>query len=161
MNDEISQLQMQLQEQMRRLRRSKPSDNMVPEGVTSSEMLALMLIGKPLHHEGPVRPGFVASHMHVTKSALSQLLKSLENKGLISRSRDVQDSRAVLLETTPRGMELIEQADAMRKRDMEELLTYLGADDLRTLVALMGRVADYMEARGCDGDSEGGAHAAD
>ena len=159
MDQELNQVQMQLQEQMRRLKRIKPTDDMMPEGVSASEMQALMLIGKSPHQEGPVRPGFVASHMHVTKSALSQLLKSLEQKGMITRQRDSQDSRAVLLAATPKGQEVIEQADAMRKKDTEDLMAYLGADNLRALLTLLERVADFMESRGQVG--EGGEHAAD
>ena len=74
-----------------------------PEGITSAEMYTIMAVSR-LEGEGrSVRSGDIAKCGHATPSAVSQILKSLEEKGLITRQRDKGDSRAVTVHLTKDG----------------------------------------------------------
>ena len=76
---------------MRKQRREPPA----PKGITPAEMYAIMAVSR-LEGEGrKVRSGDIAKCGQATPSAVSQTLKSLEEKGLITRQRDKGDSRAV------------------------------------------------------------------
>ena len=141
--------------QLQRLSRIRPSQDMMPEGITPSEMLALKIASDFLERGEIPRPGVLASHMHVTKPALSQTLRSLEEKGLVLRQRDKRDSRSVLLEVTELGRAKLAEADAMRTEDAHRLVEYIGVQDMAYLVALLDKVATFMEARGAVAGGEG------
>lgn len=69
---------------MRKQRQEPPA----PKGITPAEMYAIMAVSR-LEGEGrKVRPGDIAKCGQATPSAVSQTLKSLEEKGLITRQRD-------------------------------------------------------------------------
>ncbi len=50
------------------------------------------------------KPGALADFLGATKGTVSQSLKTLENKGLIDRSQDPSDHRAVRLDLTAAGI---------------------------------------------------------
>ena len=96
-----------------------------PEGITSAEMYTIMAVSR-LEGEGrSVRSGDIAKCGHATPSAVSQILKSLEEKGLITRQRDKGDSRAVTVHLT------------------KGVLAYLGSEDAEHFVRIMERLADF------------------
>ena len=72
---------------MRRLHQARATSRTVPEGVTPAEARAVHVVWLMSRQGEAARPGSVAAHMHTTPSALSQILKSLEEKGLLVRHR--------------------------------------------------------------------------
>lgn len=148
MESQLTTLEQKAYWHLQRLRRVRPSQDMMPEGVTPGEMLALKITADFIDQGEFPRPGMLAARMRVTKSALSQTLRPLEDKGLITRSRDKQDSRAVLLELTDRGRDVIAEAEAKRIADTHQLVEYIGVEDMEHLVVLLDKVASYMEAHG-------------
>ena len=96
---------------MRKQRQEPPA----PKGITPAEMYAIMAVSR-LEGEGrKVRPGDIAKCGQATPSAVSQTLKSLEEKGLITRQRDKGDSRAVTVHLTKEG-----RAFSARGRELHE-----------------------------------------
>lgn len=138
----------ELQEALSQLRRLRPSDDMVPEGVTSAEMGMLLAIAFAQAAGRDIRPGFLAAHFHTTKGAVSQTLKALEEKGFILRERSAADARAVRITLTPAGSDLCRQADRMRNAQMAALVEHLGAEDIAHLTRIVRRVVDYQETQG-------------
>lgn len=130
------------------LRRLRPTSEMMPDGITPSEMSALVIIGHAEMAGHDIRPGFIAAHTHTSKGAVSQNLKALEEKGCIVRERCADDARAVRILLTERGKQLCAEAAQMRKDQMEALVEYLGAEDLAHLTRIVRRVVDYQEAHG-------------
>lgn len=55
-------------------------------------------------------PFSVAEYLGLTKGTVSQTLKLLESKGLLSKQGDAQDKRLVHLKPTARGLQLVERA---------------------------------------------------
>lgn len=148
--DELDQLKVEFFETMRRLHQVKPVTFGTFEGVTATEARALLMIGVVERGQGPdaVRPGCVASHMHVTPSALSQVLKALEDKGLVSRTRGGSDFRAVVLALTPRGLALEERIEQRWTQQACDLVRYVGLGEFHAMLTAANRVADYFEKVG-------------
>ncbi|MDO5334907.1 MAG: MarR family winged helix-turn-helix transcriptional regulator [Coriobacteriia bacterium] len=118
------------------------------EGVTPVEMRALVVILFSRRDEDEVRPSLVAHRLGTTKSALSQILRSLEEKGFIERRRSEKDSRAVVLELTSKGesslMKLRESCDS----EMMALVSHIGLDDLRHLKLTVDKIVEFYESLG-------------
>lgn len=124
---------------MRKQRQEPP----VPKGVTPAEMYAIMAVSR-LESEGTkVRSGDIAKCGHATPSAVSQILKSLEEKGLITRQRDKGDSRAVTVHLTEDGRAFSARGRELHEQMIDEVLTYLGSEDAEHLVRIVERLADF------------------
>ena len=124
---------------MRKQRQEPPA----PEGVTPAEMYAIMAVSR-LEGEGrSVRSGDIAKCGHATPSAVSQTLKSLEEKGLITRQRDKGDSRAVTVHLTEDGRAFSARGRELHEQMIDKVLTYLGPEDAEHLVRIVERLADF------------------
>lgn len=76
----------------------------------------------------PRTVGNLADELMLNFGTLSPLLKRLEARGLVVRRRDVQDERRVLVELTPRGQAL--RQDALDMQDRLRCLVDLPLDAL-------------------------------
>ena len=124
---------------MRKQRQEPPA----PKGITPAEMYAIMAVSR-LEGEGrKVRPGDIAKCGQATPSAVSQTLKSLEEKGLITRQRDKGDSRAVTVHLTEDGRAFSARGRELHEQMIDEVLTYLGPEDAEHLVRIVERLVDF------------------
>lgn len=124
---------------MRKQRLEPPA----PKGVTPAEMYAIMAVSR-LEGEGrKVRSGDIAEYGHATPSAVSQTLKSLEEKGLITRQRDKGDSRAVTVHLTDDGRAFSARGREVHEQMIDGVLTYLGPEDAEHFVRIVERLADF------------------
>ena len=88
-----------------------------------------------------VSPGPASPRTPTTTVAI----RRLEKLGLVKRSRDPSDLRAVLVEVTPRGLVQHREALEARRAFLGGLLAGLSAEDKATLTAALGsldRLAD-------------------
>jgi len=75
----------------------------------------------------------LADHTGLEALYVSKLARALEAAGLLDRTRDPADPRAVRLSLTPQGREVARQAIRVVQRLQEQLLQPLGGlDDPRT-----------------------------
>ncbi|MDR4054330.1 MAG: MarR family winged helix-turn-helix transcriptional regulator [Senegalimassilia sp.] len=124
---------------MRKQRQEPPA----PKGITPAEMYAIMAVSR-LEGEGrKVRPGDIAKCGQATPSAVFQTLKSLEEKGLITRQRDKGDSRAVTVHLTKEGRAFSARGRELHEQMIDGVLTYLGPEDAEHLVRIVERLADF------------------
>lgn len=136
---------------MRKQRKEPPA----PEGVTPAEMYAIMAVSR-LEGEGrKVRPGDIAKCGQATPSAVSQILKSLDEKGLITRQRDKGDSRAVAVHLTKDGCAFSARARELHEQIIDEVLTYLGSEDAEHFVRIMERLADFPACNAAQAQQDG------
>lgn len=140
---------------MRKQRQEPP----VPKGITPAEMHAIMAVSR-LEGEGrKVRSGDIAKCGQATPSAVSQTLKSLEEKGLIMRQRDKGDSRAVTVHLTEGGRAFSARGRELHEQMIDEVLTYLGSEDAEHLVRIVERLADFPACNAAKAQQGGGAQA--
>jgi DNA-binding MarR family transcriptional regulator len=100
---------------------------------TNDLTLAQLSILLTLLEQGPIRMTDLAAHERVRTPTTTVAIRRLEKLGLVKRSRDPSDLRAVLVEITPEGLAQHQEALAVRRAFLATLLTKLGPDDLETL----------------------------
>ncbi|MFO0712942.1 MAG: MarR family transcriptional regulator [Sandaracinus sp.] len=116
-------------------------------GVTAQQRLVVRVVGR---HPG-ITPGRLAAHLHLDPGTISALVRRLERKGLVRRSRDPRDGRRVTLGLTPTGREL----DHLQPGTVEAVLERLSSEeDTATVTAVrsfLTKVAEGLEqAAGAD-----------
>lgn len=142
MDDSIQELRQELFSAVVRMRRANTHPP-VPVGVTPAEGQAMIAIARLEQQGASVRSGEVAKCSHSTPSAMSQVLKSLEEKGFITRQRSAGDCRGVTVHLTERGWKLETRHRRMHDRRLDEALAYLGQDDAREFVRIVKRLSEF------------------
>ena len=98
-----------------------------------------------LHQQGDsMLSGELMERMGLTTGRIANILKQMEQKGLIARCHDSGDRRRVYVSLTELGASCAEE----RLRQMNEahvrILENLGEEDAKELVRLMERCLDFM-----------------
>jgi DNA-binding MarR family transcriptional regulator len=112
-------------------------------GLDGAAFGVLMVLVK----EGPRRQGELAEATLLDPSTVSRYAAQLVRAGLIARRPDPADGRAVQLVATPEGSALAQEAMARRRGVISELLADWSPEDAATLVRLLRRLNDGMEAQ--------------
>jgi DNA-binding MarR family transcriptional regulator len=95
--------------------------------------LAQLSILLTLLDQGPIRMTELAAHERVRTPTTTVAIRRLEKLGLVKRSRDASDLRAVLVDITPRGLAQHKEALAARRAQLAALLSKLSEEDLEML----------------------------
>jgi DNA-binding MarR family transcriptional regulator len=120
----------------------------VNKGQAGDLTLAQLSILLTLLDCGPIRMTELAAHERVRTPTTTVAIRRLEKLGLVKRSRDPSDLRAVLVEVTPRGLVQHREALDSRRAFLAELVGKLTADDQSTLLAALGsldRLGDVQQ----------------
>ena len=111
------------------LRRSDPSRDAATNDLTLAQLSILLT----LLEQGPIRMTELAAHERVRTPTTTVAIRRLEKLGLVKRSRDPSDLRAVLVDITPEGLAQHQEALANRRAFLATLLDKLSPEDLETL----------------------------
>jgi DNA-binding MarR family transcriptional regulator len=105
-----------------------------PSGVLAGDLtLAQLSILVTLLDRGPMRMTDLAAHERVRTPTTTVAIRRLEKIGLVKRSRDPSDLRAVLVDITPRGRAVHSEGLARRRAALAAMLSQLPESDLETL----------------------------
>ena len=96
--------------------------------------LAQLSILLTLLDSGPIRMTELAARERVRTPTTTVAIRRLEKLGLVKRSRDQSDMRAVLVEVTPEGQVQYREALEARRTHLAELLGRLTDDERADLV---------------------------
>ena len=107
-------------------------------GTSGDLTLAQLSILLTLLEKGPMRMTDLAAHERVRTPTTTVAIRRLEKLGLVKRSRDPSDLRAVLVEVTPRGLVQHRESLTARRAALARLLGKLSEDDLETLTKALG-----------------------
>jgi len=128
-----------------------------PNGAAAGELtLAQLSILVTLLDQGPIRMTDLAAHERVRTPTTTVAIRRLEKIGLVKRSRDPSDLRAVLVDITPRGRAVHGESLANRRAALAAMLGQLPASDLDTLMKALKpleRLAAGEAAANAAGDS--------
>lgn len=149
MEESFADTKRELYELMQRMRHSRVTPP-TPDGVTPLEARTMMAVSEMRRCHGETRPGRIAEFAHTTPSALSQAFKSLEEKGLIERHRSGDDYRGVTVSLTPEGERFAVEGQRLHSEHMDEVMAYVGEEDVRHLVRILRKVVEFHE-RAVDG----------
>jgi DNA-binding MarR family transcriptional regulator len=107
--------------------------------------LAQLSILLTLLDRGPMRMTELAAHERVRTPTTTVAIRRLEKLGLVKRSRDASDLRAVLVEITPEGLAQHRESLASRQAHLAQLLSKLDENELAALtkaLAPLERIAE-------------------
>lgn len=92
-----------------------------------------------LTDRGTLRPSEVAEFFDIDKGSISRQVHQLVELGLVAKTRDPEDGRALVLEMTADGARRMEAMHAQRRVRYSERLEAWSDEDLRTLAELLTR----------------------
>jgi DNA-binding MarR family transcriptional regulator len=111
--------------------------------LTLSQWIVLKLID-----EGNVAtPGEAAKILGHNTGATTRLLDQLEGQGLLERTREPGDRRLVSLTLTPTGKTIAKAWAAEMVGFFDELFAEFSPVEVETMLTLLGRLVDRLEAR--------------
>ncbi|MEG1743764.1 MAG: winged helix DNA-binding protein [Clostridia bacterium] len=83
----------------------------------------------------------IIAYMKTTKSAVSQLLSSLDKKGYINRKISKYDRRLISLSLTEKGTIMLKNHKEEFNTIFDEMIEKIGVDDMNTLIELLNKMA--------------------
>ena len=114
--------------------------------LTAVQYAALVAIG--------AHPGIDATRLseiiYFDRSTIGDVLDRMEGKDWIRRASTTTDRRIKLLELSPAGQSVLQQVAPGIRRIQERLLAPLTATEAKTLIRLLGKMADAVEDDGGD-----------
>jgi DNA-binding MarR family transcriptional regulator len=126
------------------LRRTDSANRNAPEGGADLTLAQLSIL-LTLLDLGPIRMTELAAHERVRTPTTTVAIRRLEKLGLVKRSRDPSDLRAVLVDVTPRGLVQHREALATRRAALAALLSKLNQDERETLTKALAPLARLAE----------------
>lgn len=118
----------------RRLRAERGPEALSPNKVSVLAQLSRL---------GPLSASALAAAERQQPQALTRVLADLEDDGLITRSRDMNDGRSRILELTPSGREALIRDMAVRDAWLATAMLTLTETE-RGLLVLAGRLIDRL-----------------
>ena len=99
----------------------------------------------------PLSPGELARVAHVSDARIANILKVLEERGVIERRTAKADRRRVEVVVTEKGREEERRRFQEGERFMVDFFSELGVEDAREFVRIFRRINDVMERRRVEG----------
>lgn len=94
--------------------------------------------------------GVLARAVHLSQPTVTGILDRLEKRGLLERSRDEHDRRAVNINITPSGRELLDRAPSLLQDQFRRELDKLQEWEQTLMLSILQRIAAMMEAEKLD-----------
>lgn len=85
--------------------------------------------------------------MGMEATSLSRILKSMEEKGLITRQRNPKDGRSVLLHLTEFGKEMRDFSKGVVLRFDEAVKEEVSPEDLKTFIKVANTITDLIASK--------------
>jgi DNA-binding MarR family transcriptional regulator len=127
-------------------------DHLEPYRLTRSGFDVLAMLRGTAAHQ--LSPTLLARGQRMSSAGITGLIDQLAALGLVSRSPEPHDRRRVVVSLTRRGSEMVATAGAGGRRNQERLERALGADSLRSLDGLLGRLLTTVDS-GLNGSRDG------
>lgn len=96
-----------------------------------------------VYEQDRVSAGVLTSQLHVVPGRMTDILKSLEKKGLIERRRDEKDKRRVYVCVTPQGKKQARKMRSYIRKEYQGMFQLLGQRDTEELIRLLKIVLAY------------------
>jgi len=110
------------------LRRGDPNRASRPDITLAQTSILLTLLDS-----GPIRMTELAARERVRTPTTTVAIRRLEKLGLVKRSRDPSDLRAVLVEVTPEGLVQHSEALQLRRAHLADILSRLTDEERESL----------------------------
>lgn len=87
----------------------------------------------------------VQKQLHITKSAISQMMTSLEKKRYIERMIDPEDRRKRIVTLTDAGKDVLNKTKETTNYNLNEIFSSLGDKNIKQFIDLLNQVSDISE----------------
>lgn len=114
--------------------------------ITAPQLVCLLAV----INQGPMTATAISREVHLSASTVVGILDRLEEKGWITRVRDRDDRRVVLVSATAEGVALARQAPSPLQRTLANALNALPELEQATIALSLERVVALMEVRVID-----------
>ncbi len=115
---------------------TRADSRLVQAGLTPTQFGVL----EAILHEGALSQHALSSRVATSAGNMTDLIDKLETRGLVHRARQKLDRRAVLVELTQEGREVIGPLLANRAADIVAAMANLSSDELHRLGELLRRL---------------------
>lgn len=104
--------------------------------VTEQQWRVIRVLGEA----GRIDAGDLADRACILAPSLTRILRALEDRGIVARSKDGTDARRTLVEITPVGAELIRTVSPESRKVYAALERELGRDRIESLLDLLSEI---------------------
>jgi DNA-binding MarR family transcriptional regulator len=115
-----------------------------PYGLTSPSYNVLVILAGA---GSPLPPYVIGERLLVTRGTVTGLLDSLERRGLVRRTPHPEDRRMLLVELTEAARPLMRTVARKLLPAQAEMMAALSTREKETLVRLLGKVQNHLQAR--------------
>jgi Transcriptional regulators len=145
MASEIIQNWMRMSIRLKKLK----SDNPVGYDLRMNELWALSKIDHTADGCGAgICNTDIQEELQVTKSAVSQMLDSLVEKGYVERKLDSNDRRRMCVTITPSGKEILKRFNVRANRIAEDVSARMGEEKVQQMFDLLNEFIDtYLDVQ--------------
>ncbi len=116
--------------------RRRWAESLEPWGLSPHHARALRVVADL---QAP-RLGVVAEHLRVTPRSATEVVDTLEQRGLVERQPDPEDRRAICVVLTPEGARVRAEIDASRRTGGAGYFAELTAAERTTLTGLLTKL---------------------
>ena len=120
-------------------------------GIPAGEFFFLQRIHE-LSKDGDVRVSHLRDAMSMTMQAVSQFVRTLEEKGMVQREIAPNDRRVTLVTVTPKGKQILEDSQQHFNHMLDRLIQQYGPEELEKLIQMLDRLCSTI--RGLKEDFE-------
>lgn len=113
-------------------------------GLPAGEFFFLQRIHE-LSCETEVRVSHLRDAMCMTMPAVSQFLRTLEEKGLIRRETSPTDRRVTLVSVTEKGKDILDESQKQFNHMLDKLIEQHGPNDLEQLIYMLKRLSGTIQ----------------
>ncbi|MDD4985242.1 MAG: MarR family transcriptional regulator [Dehalococcoidales bacterium] len=117
---------------------SKCEEIVFPKAGLTPQQHAVLIAIKYIN--APATPTDIARWVDRNVNSITLIVDRMEKDGLVKRARDLKDRRTLRLIMTEKGEEALARATVAGWNLVQEVLSVLSEDEMRTLVGLLERV---------------------
>jgi DNA-binding MarR family transcriptional regulator len=119
-----------------------------PHGLTVPQFLVVMALFRQARHEwAPLTQAEVGTRLGMDANTTSQIVRGLERRDLVQRSRHAEDARAMALTLTESGLETARTASADARRLNDTYFSVVSAEQLAALGQTLEILSTESEKR--------------
>lgn len=109
-------------------------------GMTSPQLICL----KSLAGSGETTPGALAKSVHLSHATVTGIINRIEGKGLVERSRSLEDGRSFLIKITDAGLSVLESSPSVLQEQFMNELSRLADWEKTMILSSLQRITSML-----------------
>ena len=138
--DELIEAIFTSMQQMHRAGASKFHQLMGETDISPSQMELLLVV----KHSQPLSAKAIATHMHLTPGAVTQLVESLVAASYVTREEDPRDRRITNISLSETGRAKLLELWERRKTVMKKVMQSLDTEELAVMLRVQEKMFEHM-----------------